>query len=96
MGRLADIENELATRQNELEDSAQAWFTAKRERERTEAQTFIAAVGSVESRRQEAKLVASEIGASEEAAWEGKKAVVRVLETRANIGMAILKSQGRS
>ena len=56
----------------------------------------MAAVGPGEQRRQEAKLAACHIGAAEEGAWEGKKAVVRVLETRANIGMAILKSQGRS
>jgi ribosomal protein S11 len=96
MARLESIDSDLALRQNELEDAASAWFRLKRDRERDEATAFMAAVGPVEQRRQEAKLAACHIGAAEEGAWEGKKAVVRVLETRANIGMAILKSQGRS
>jgi hypothetical protein len=37
----------------------------------------------------------SNIGRDEEAEYEAIRAVVRVLETRANIGMALLKAQGR-
>ena len=96
MARLTEIETELAERQNDLEACAFAWFTAKRERERTEALEFMRAEGSVEARRQQAKRISAAIGAEEEASWEGKRAVVRVLEARANIGMAILKAQGRS
>jgi hypothetical protein len=96
MLRLTDIETELAERQNDLEAAAFAWFTAKREREQTEAMEFMRAEGSVEARRQQAKRISAAIGAEEEASWEGKRAVIRVLETRAMVGTAILKAQGRS
>lgn len=96
MARLEEIEADLRVAQNEIEAAAFAWFRAKREREQTEAMEFMRAEGTVEARRMQARRIASEIGADEEAVWEGKRAVVRVLETRSMIGTAILKAQGRS
>lgn len=94
--RLEEIEADLAVRQNDLEAAAFAWFRAKREREQTEAMEFMRAEGSAEQRRQQARRVSSSIGVEEEAHWEGLRAVVRVLEARANVGMALLKSYGRA
>lgn len=95
MVRLEEIEADLAVAQNELEACALAWFRCKRDREVQEAMEFMRAEGSVEARRQQAKRIASAIGAEQEAAWEGKRAVVRVLETRAMIGTSLLKAMGR-
>jgi hypothetical protein len=96
MVRLSEIEADLAERQNELEAAAFDWYTQKREREKVEAMEFARAEGPVEARRQQARRIAADIGAEAEAAWEGKRAVVRVLETRAMVGTALLKSMGRS
>jgi hypothetical protein len=95
MARLAAIENDLALRQNTLEDAARKWFIAKRDRERDYATEYLRADGPVEARKSAALKVTSHIGANEEAEYEALKAVVRVLETRASIGQSILRSQGR-
>lgn len=95
LARLATIENDLATRQNNLEDAARKWFIAKRDRERDYAVEYLRAEGPVEARKSAALKVTSHIGANEEAEYEALKAVVRVLETRASIGQSILRSQGR-
>jgi hypothetical protein len=94
--RLEAIEDDLARRQNDLEDAALEWFRAKRDREIEELRAYTEAVGTAPHRKFAADAAGAVIGADEEASWEGKKAVVRVLETRANIGMAILKSHGRA
>jgi hypothetical protein len=96
MGRLVEIENDLAQRQNALEDAARKWFVLKRDRERDYAIEFMRAEGPVDARKSAALKVTSHIGAVEEAEWEALRAVVRVLETRASIGQSILRSQGRS
>jgi hypothetical protein len=96
MRRLDEIEVDLAVAQNELEGIALAWFRAKREREVAEAMEFTRAEGPVEARRMQARRIAASIGVEQEARWEAKRAVVRVLESRANVGMALLKSMGRS
>lgn len=93
--RLEDIDRDLAERQNTLEETAMEWFRAKRDRELAEAVAYAGASGPATERKIIADAAGAEVGAEEEGAWEGKKAVVRVLETRANIGMALLKSQGR-
>jgi hypothetical protein len=93
--RLAEIENDLAIRQNSLEDAARKWFVLKRDRERDYAIEFMRAEGPVEARKSAALKVTSHIGALEEAEWESLKAVIRVLETRASIGQSILRSQAR-
>jgi hypothetical protein len=94
--RLEAIEHDLADRQNELEDAALAWFTMKRTREKEWAEAFLSAEGSVEQRKAHAARDTAHIGMDAEARWEGLRAVVRTLDTRAAIGMSLLRSQGRS
>jgi hypothetical protein len=94
--RLEEIEQDLALRQNLLEAAAMRWFQIKRDQEHTYAIEFMKATGTVAERTAEAKKLTALIGGEEEAEYEALKAVVRVLDTRASIGMALLKSQGRS
>jgi hypothetical protein len=94
--RLEAIENDLALRQNTLESAARAWFLAKRDKEHAEAVAFISAEGAMPLRKALAARETSFIGKTEEAEYEAVRAVTRVLETRATIGMALLKSQGRA
>jgi ectoine hydroxylase-related dioxygenase (phytanoyl-CoA dioxygenase family) len=96
MDRLAAIENDLASRQNDLERAALAHFRAKRDREESWARSFIAAEGTVAERKAIADSEHAQHGAIEEASYEAQRSVIRVLETRANIGMAVLKAQGRA
>lgn len=93
--RLESIENDLATRQNDVETAAWVWFKAKREREKARAEAFLKAEGSVAERNALADFETADIGADSEAEFEAKKAVVRVLDTRAAIGMSILRAQTR-
>jgi hypothetical protein len=93
--RLEEIEADLASRQNELEDAAMKWFQAKRDRERARATKFLEAAGTVAERNAEADKATSLIGVEAEAKYEALKAVTRVLETRASIGQSILRSQTR-
>lgn len=97
--RLRDIEEDLAIRQNDLERAAMAWFKAKRDREKRWAQEFLDQEGNVKTiaeRKAVADAETADIGIEDEAEYEATKAVCRVLETRAAIGMALLKSQGRA
>jgi hypothetical protein len=96
MKRLESIERDLADRQLELESAAMAWFRKKRDREHEWAVAFAAAEGTDARRRAVANRESSHIGAEEEGRWEGLKAVVRVLETRASIGQSLLRSHGRA
>lgn len=96
MNRLAEIENDLAARQNTLEAAGRAWFTAKRDRERARAVAFLSAQGTVAERNAIADEQTALDGRNEEAEWEALKAVVRVLETRASIGQSLLRSMGRA
>jgi len=93
--RLEEIERDLSERERELEQAALAWFKAKRDREHDRAVAFLTAEGTVAERQAHADKVTARDGAEAEAEYEALKAVVRVLETRANIGMALLKAQGR-
>lgn len=95
MERLAAIENDLASRQNDFECAALAHFRARRDREESWARSFVEAEGSVAQRKAISDMEHAQHGAVEEATYEAQKAVVRVLETRASIGMAVLKAQGR-
>jgi hypothetical protein len=95
VGRLVEIEQDLAVRQGALEHAALSWFRAKRDREHRRAVAFIRAQGTVAQRSAEADQETCLLGVAEEAEYEALRAVVRVLETRSNIGMALLKSQGR-
>jgi hypothetical protein len=95
MARLAEIENDLAVRQNALEAAGMAWFKGKRDKEFRFATAFLGAEGTVAERRAIADRETALYARGYEAEWEALRAVVRVLETRANIGMALLKAQGR-
>jgi hypothetical protein len=94
--RLEEIENLIAETQNELEGAALDWFRRKAEREQAWTREYIAASGPAHVRKATADLRASTIGIEEEARWEAMKVKMRGLSDRGNIGMAILKSQGRA
>jgi hypothetical protein len=94
--RLEGIEQDLASKQNAWEDASMKWFVAKRDREKALAVKFLSANGTVAERKAEADRWHATDGAEAEALYEALKAVVRTLETRATIGMALLKSQGRA
>lgn len=96
MARLEAIEQDLATRQTDLETAAINWYRAKRDREKARAEAFLTAEGTVAERQAQADSATALDGRDEEAAWEAMKAVVRVLETRASIGQSILRSQARA
>lgn len=96
MARLAEIEDDLASRQNALERAGMAWFKAKRDREHARAVAFLQADGTVAERTALAESRTALDGKTEEAEWEALKAVVRVLEARASIGQSLLKAQGRA
>jgi hypothetical protein len=96
MARLGEIEADLAIRQNALESAAMNWFAAKRDREKARAIVFLGTQGTVAERSAKADEQTALDAKNEEAEWEALKAVVRTLETRANIGMALLKAQGRA
>jgi ectoine hydroxylase-related dioxygenase (phytanoyl-CoA dioxygenase family) len=96
MARLAEIENDLAVRQNALESAGMAWFKAKRDREKARATAFLRAAGTVAERSARAEEETAVDGMNEEAEWEALRAVVRVLETRASIGQSLLRAQGRA
>lgn len=93
MQRLAEIENDLALRQNALESVALSWFRSKRDREKARAVAFLSAEGSVAERNALADRQTATDGVQDEALYESLRAVVRTLETRATIGMALLKAQ---
>jgi hypothetical protein len=93
--RLEEIDGLIAETQNELEGAALSWFRKKAEREQAWTREYIAASGPAHVRKATADLRASTIGIEEEARWEAMKVKMRGLSDRGNIGMAILKSQGR-
>lgn len=95
--RLQDLDEDLASRQNAYERAAEAWYRILREREYQHAMEFMRAQGAtVTERREAAREITSLIGVNEEAVYEGLRAAIKVLDTRAMIGMALLKSAGRS
>jgi hypothetical protein len=93
--RLDEIERDLALRQNLLEAAAMSWYKLKRDQEHAYAVEFMRGEGTVAERQNRARELTALIGKEEEAEYEALRAVVRVLDTRASIGMALLKSQGR-
>lgn len=97
MRRLEEIEADLALKQNELEDAAMAMARAKRDHEREYAMAFVATEGTQEERKAKARLALKQDAHYAEALgrWEGIKAVVRTLETRASIGQSVLRAQTR-
>jgi hypothetical protein len=103
MARLAAIDDDLAERMNEYESAATDRARLVRDWEKRIAGHRITAKGSDAEARKAAALGAA-IGQDDlyerlldaEGRFEGTKAVIKVLETRSMIGMAILRAQGRS
>lgn len=103
MARLAAIENDLATRQNPYEQAASDRARLTRDWEKRIASHRITAKGNDSDARRAAALGAAiaqddlyERLMDAEARFESLKVVTRLLETRATIGMSILRSQGRA
>lgn len=91
--RLQDIERDLGNRQNLYAEAAEKWHRILRDREHKHALAFVGSKAPTTTERREiAKLETSLIGQAEEAEYEGLKAAIKVMETRAMIGMALLKS----
>jgi hypothetical protein len=95
INRLEEIEGDLASRQQELEDAALAWFRVKRDQEKQRAEAFITADGNSTERRMAADKATTLVGKEEEAKYEALRSVVKVLEARATIGQSLLRAQGR-
>lgn len=104
MGRLEEIEKDLGERQNEYAEAAENRHKLVRDFELRAARAGLAARADTATEKKWKALV--EIAAADdslyedlanaEGAYEGAKAAVRVLETRANIGMSLLKAHGRA
>jgi hypothetical protein len=97
MQRLSEIERDLAERQGAYENAARRWYEAQRQIRHAHAVALLSSTKpSVTEKKAEADVEAALCDGSEfEAEYEASKAVIRVLETRATIGMSILKSQSR-
>lgn len=103
MERLEQIERDLAERENEYGEAAGARARLVRDWEKRLARATAGAKGSDANARKQAALVlaAEQDGLYDdlreaEGAFAALHAVVRVMEQRATIGMALLKTQGRS
>lgn len=90
--RLQEIDEDLAARGPAYAAAAEAWYRILRDREHKHAIEFMKASGTPTERKEKAKRETALIGLHEEAVYEGLKAAVRVLETRATIGMSLLRS----
>ena len=90
--RLQDIERDLAIRGPAYENAAEKWYRVLRDREHKHATEFMKADGNTTERREKAKQETALIGMVEEAEYEGLRAAIKVMETRAMIGMALLRS----
>jgi hypothetical protein len=95
MARLEEIEQDLAARQNAWESAARKWFGLQGDLKKDWASAFLAADGNSTEKRAAADQHMAGRGGTEQAEYEAIRAVVKVLETRATIGMSLLKSQGR-
>jgi tetrahydromethanopterin S-methyltransferase subunit G len=102
MGRLSEIEDDMATRQVEYEQAAGARARLIRDWERRLAICMRQAPGTnAEMRKANALIQASELDdlhdrlTEAEAAFEALRVVMKVLSDRSMIGMAVLRAQGR-
>lgn len=98
MKRLAEIENDLAIRQNLYEDAASGWFSAQPGIKKAHAEALLGSdFPTVTEKKAKADIAAALApGADREGEYMALKAVISVLETRATVGMSILKAMGRS
>jgi hypothetical protein len=102
MGRLTEIENDLAVRQGDYERAATDRARLTRDWERRLAICGTRSKGSSADVRKSAALVMAieqddlyERLSDAEARFDALRVVMKVLETRATIGMSILRAQGR-
>lgn len=102
IGRLEELEQDLGSRQNELETAARDKARLIRDWEKRLAIARLAAKGSdAESRKAQALITAIESDGGElyeqltdaESRYEALKAVTRVIETRLSVGQSILRAQ---
>lgn len=103
MARLDEIERDLGSRQNDLEKAAGDRARLIRDWEKRLAISSAVAQGRDAKAREKAALVlAAEQDdlydrlTEAEGAFAALQAVVRVMDTRSTIGMALLKSHGRA
>ena len=103
MGRLSEIEQDLAHRQNDFEQAADERARLIRDWEKRLAICGMRASASSADRRRAMALVAAieqddlyERLSDAEARYDALRVATRVLEQRATIGMSILRAQGRS
>lgn len=94
--RLVEVEEQLAEMQNRLLDQSLAAGRAERDAAVTKETAYAAASGPATERKVVADAAAAQVGVDERATFTATKLLVHVLEARANIGMALLKSFGRS
>lgn len=102
MQRLNAIEHDLAERQNEYEEAASDRARLTRDWDHRMAVSITRAKGpNAEARKAHAFVMAVEMDdlyqhlTEAESTFEALRVVVRTLETRATIGMSILRAQGR-
>lgn len=102
MERLAEIEQDLGSRQNEYATAADDRARLIRDWERRLALSTARAKGNDANARKQAALVLAadqddlyERLMDAEGRYAGLYAAVRVMDTRATIGMALLKTHGR-
>lgn len=102
MGRLQEIEHDLAERQNEYEEAAAAKARLTRDWDYRFAICMKKSTGSnAEARKATAFVMAVEMDdlyrdlTDAESSYDALRVVVKTLETRSTIGMSILRSQGR-
>jgi hypothetical protein len=101
--RLEQIEADLGERQTEFSKAAEDYHRLVRDYELRHARAMQVASGGTATEKKAQATIA--VAASDddlyarflaaEGAYEGARAAVRVLETRAMIGMALLKSHAR-
>jgi hypothetical protein len=104
MGRLQDIERDLADRQNDWERAAGQQIRLKRDWELRFARAFVSQPSNLTVQERKANALIA-LAASEDSLYEdyiaaegqaeGLKAVVNVLQTRATIGQSLLRSMTR-
>lgn len=99
---LSDVENELATNQNPYESAAKDRAILIREWEKRLAICRMTAKGNdADARKAAALSMAIERDdlyarlMDAEGRFEGQKALMRTLETRASVAQSVLRSQGR-
>jgi len=99
---LGDIERDLAERQNDYEQAAYDVAAYARDWERRLAEKRLTAEGrDSDARKAQALVDAINVDglyttmSLAQATFEAQKSVIKVLEARAMIGMAILKAHGR-